>query len=209
MRPRVVARNSQQTSFKSCPRCHGYLQRRSRGSRERLFNACFTGNQPDFLLIDLDANFADELANDSAAARRVGLMDRVGQPTPQASVVLGNAGLPLRPTGRQGRASSIRRQSPARDSRPTPEAPTLAPGLPASADPARERLARSLDRDAWQKAALAHQEKPEAAEASVRVTSSGPGPTPTELSRYVARQNGGVSLCLMVVGCRPGRVSDC
>ncbi len=63
--------------------------RRSRGTRERLFNARFTGNQPDFLLIDPDANLADELANDSAAARRIGLMDRVVQPTHQAEAMRG------------------------------------------------------------------------------------------------------------------------
>jgi hypothetical protein len=48
---------------KARPRYHAYLQGRSRRTRERLFNAGVPGNQPNFLLIDLDAHFADEFAD--------------------------------------------------------------------------------------------------------------------------------------------------
>jgi hypothetical protein len=46
------------------------LTRRFRGSRERLFNAGVPGNQPDFLLVDLDADLACEFPKHRPAARR-------------------------------------------------------------------------------------------------------------------------------------------
>lgn len=47
---------------KAAPRYHVYLQRRSRNSRERLFNAGLAGNQPNLPLVNLDTYFPDERA---------------------------------------------------------------------------------------------------------------------------------------------------
>jgi hypothetical protein len=67
------------------------LQGRSRSTRERPFNARVTGNQPDFALVDLDANLSDKLTNDGASSGWIGRVESVGRIAHQASVVVGNA----------------------------------------------------------------------------------------------------------------------
>ena len=60
------------------PRYHVYLQGRSRRTRERPFNARVPGNQPNFLLIDLYTDLADELAQNGAPPCRIGLVEGFG-----------------------------------------------------------------------------------------------------------------------------------